>query len=278
MAKTFYIPVNNLSKEAKTWYVPVNNLSKKVAKAYCSVNGVSKLFWDGGGEAGLLWNYTNDNNGNILYGNQTYSATLHDAIESYTKIVVEIRSYYQNNPDTFSIFPVEILSGTYIPNRTNIGTNKGVWKDRVGTFDIRGRSLQKVRDNYGNYGNSMGLVNVWGINTPIFVTTLWDYDTENSGVIPYNPTTLTLRNSVENYDQIVIEVVSLASDLTNQYGTFLFTVSVNALANAYRPHYFNHTSWNDRSSVYYMQGATFRKDANNVANTNGIVKIWGLRY
>lgn len=60
MARTFYVPVNSLSKRTKQWYVPVNGLSKKVSKAYCPVNGLSKLFWDGNGwrrEADIPYNF-----------------------------------------------------------------------------------------------------------------------------------------------------------------------------------------------------------------------------
>lgn len=60
MAKTFYVPVNGLSKRTKQWYIPVNGLSKKVKKAYAPKNGLSKLFWDGGGwrrEADIPYNF-----------------------------------------------------------------------------------------------------------------------------------------------------------------------------------------------------------------------------
>lgn len=46
MAKTLYVPVNNLSSEVKKIIVPVGGLSKYAVKGYCSVNGLSKLFWD----------------------------------------------------------------------------------------------------------------------------------------------------------------------------------------------------------------------------------------
>lgn len=45
MAKTLYVPVNNLSSEAKKIIVPVGGLSKYAQKAYCSVGGLSKQFW-----------------------------------------------------------------------------------------------------------------------------------------------------------------------------------------------------------------------------------------
>lgn len=254
-------------------------LSKKVKKAYVNVGGLSKLFYGAEDDSGLLWNYIDDNNGNILYGRQTYNATLHGAIENYTKLVVEIRSYYINNPDLFVILPVKPLQQAIIPNRTLIGTGKGVWNDRYAVYDIFSTTLNKVKDNYGRYGNSMGLVNVWGIMASMTTSLLWDYATENNGVIPYNPPiTLTLRNAIENYDQIVLEIVSHPDNITNQDGTMVIDISVNALQNAYRPNYFNHTSWRERGSVYYMEGTTFRKDVNNIAGTNGIVKIWGIKY
>lgn len=45
MAKTLYVPVNNLSKETKKIIVPVGGVSKYAVKGYSSVNGLSKQFW-----------------------------------------------------------------------------------------------------------------------------------------------------------------------------------------------------------------------------------------
>lgn len=45
MAKTLYVPVNNLSSEVKKILVPVGGVSKYAVKGYCSVNGLSKQFW-----------------------------------------------------------------------------------------------------------------------------------------------------------------------------------------------------------------------------------------
>ena len=277
MARTFYVPVNSLSKQAKQWYVPVNGLSKRAVKAYCPVNGLSKLFWDGGKGNDLLWNYVADNRSAILYGGNTYEVTLHGAIENYQSIILEIRAYYSDDVDNFIIIPKKMLQESYIANRTLVGTNKGIWKDRFAVFDMSGTSLKKVFDNYGRYyGNSMGLVNVWGIREQCTNTLLWDYQSDYSGSIPYGAVTLTLRDDIENYDKIVVEIAS-ANDF-GSVGTMMFTMMVKAIKNGYRPYYFNHTSYSDRASVYHAQGTTFEKVANNIANTNGIIKIWGVKY
>ena len=54
MAKTLYVPVNNLSSEVKKILVPVGGLSKYAVKGYCSVNGLSKQFF---GSSGMGWPY-----------------------------------------------------------------------------------------------------------------------------------------------------------------------------------------------------------------------------
>ena len=48
MAKTLYVPVNNLSSEVKKILVPVGGVSKYAVKGYCSVGGLSKQFFGAG--------------------------------------------------------------------------------------------------------------------------------------------------------------------------------------------------------------------------------------
>lgn len=59
MAKTLYVPVNNLSSEVKKILVPVNGLSKYAVKGYCSVGGLSKLFF---GEQEVECEWKNEEN------------------------------------------------------------------------------------------------------------------------------------------------------------------------------------------------------------------------
>ena len=127
MAKTFYIPVNNLSKEAKEWYVPVNNLSKKVAKAYCSVNGLSKLFWGGGAPATPkgFWFLFNTNGGFIIEGKR------YTVVPEQTTVDV----YKSNNGIGFYFFIQQTADGSIIENITCIVAPisastpfRGVWQ------------------------------------------------------------------------------------------------------------------------------------------------------
>lgn len=134
MAKTFYIPVNNLSKEAKTWYVPVNNLSKKVAKAYCSVNGVSKLFWGGGAPAVPkgFWFLFNTDSGYIIEGKR------------YTVVPEQINVdvIKRNNGIGFYFFIQQTAGGSIIENITcivaPISTStpfRGVWQGESHSYN-----------------------------------------------------------------------------------------------------------------------------------------------
>lgn len=111
-------------------------------------------------------------------------------------------------------------------------------------------------------------------------TLLWDYEEDNNGTIPYAAFSVTLRQSIDNFDEIMIENVSRNSDLTDQNwrSTNFFSVKVNALKNAYVPYYFAYTSYDNRSSRYHVEGTTFEKTINNTNNTNGLVKVYGIKY
>lgn len=111
-------------------------------------------------------------------------------------------------------------------------------------------------------------------------TLLWDYEEDNSGTIPYDPFTVTLRQSIDNFDEIMMENVSSSGDLTNNNwkSTVFFSFKVTGLKNAYFPNYIAYTSFSDRSSRYYISGTTFQKTINNARNTNGLVRVYGIKY
>lgn len=111
-------------------------------------------------------------------------------------------------------------------------------------------------------------------------TLLWDYQNDNSGVIPYSGQ-LTLRNNVSNYEELVIEVVSSASDLQDAtwHQTVLFEVPVkavlsdkNSMANK-----FDMTTYSEREQYLSISGNKYNI-LSGASNTNGVVRIWGIKY
>lgn len=111
-------------------------------------------------------------------------------------------------------------------------------------------------------------------------TLLWDYVTDNNNVIPYGLYTETLHDNINNYDFIVAEIVSASGDLSASgwEGTNLWTIDVNALNNTEVQNYLNYTSFGERSSRFYIKDTTFQKTTDNQANTNGLVRVYGLKW
>ena len=111
-------------------------------------------------------------------------------------------------------------------------------------------------------------------------TVLWDYKTDNNNSVLYGLNSATLHDSAENYDALVIEVVSIVSDETDATwkGTCQFFVDVNALDNAFNEKYIICESVANRSCKYHIDGTTLQKTAEATANTNGLVRVYGIKY
>jgi len=112
-------------------------------------------------------------------------------------------------------------------------------------------------------------------------TLLWDYEDDNEGVIPYQPFTVTLRQSIDNFDELVIENVSSSSDITDQTwkSSGQWRINVDMLNDSeILANYIAYTSYGSRSSRYHIVGTTFEKTANNASNINGLVRVYGIKY
>lgn len=113
------------------------------------------------------------------------------------------------------------------------------------------------------------------------ITVLWDYTTDNSGDIPYDPFIGTLNDNINNYDAIQLEMVSYEGDLDNpSWNTTMFSpiIPVYALNNSLKNNYFNHTSFERRSTNWYIKDTTVQKVATNVSDTNGLVRVYGIKF
>jgi hypothetical protein len=115
------------------------------------------------------------------------------------------------------------------------------------------------------------------------VDILWDYVTDNSGTIPYqHPFTKTLRDNINNYDAIQIECISSSNDTSDpswNATSFSPIIPVYEINNSFKNNYFNWTSYDNRASAWYIKDTTIKKIANNSGNnTNGLVRVYGIRY
>lgn len=110
-------------------------------------------------------------------------------------------------------------------------------------------------------------------------TVLFDYREDNGGVIAYANDNFTLRDSIDNYDDIILEFVSYSGDIGGSFSATCQTrVNVNMLKNAYTPYNFNYTSYAGRVSRIHLEGDSFSTIIRGEYNTNGLVKIVGIKY
>lgn len=155
-----------------------------------------------------------------------------------------------------------LLNGN--PTSTSVSLESGTW-------DTVPLSVYKIHGlKFSGGGTGGGLER----------TLLWDYVTDNNNTIPYGLYTETLHDDIDNYDFIVAEIVSASGDLSASgwEGTNLWTIDVNALNNTEVQNYLNYTSFGERSSRFYIKDTTFQKTTNNQANTNGLVRVYGLKW
>ena len=113
------------------------------------------------------------------------------------------------------------------------------------------------------------------------ITKIWDYTIDNDNTIPYGTFNLTLNDSIDNYDDILIESVSSSGDISggaDWNATNQTRLNVYALNNAYNPNRLNMCSYDTRSSSWYIVGTTFNCIANNTSSINGIIKVYGIKY
>lgn len=233
----------------------------------------------------VLWNYVTDNAGSIYGFGGSYTVTLHEAIENYDKIIMETFPYNDtsgnNNRDNFVVMPVKPIQEAYRPGNVMVNVSNGIWKDRWARMSMSGTTFSKAYDKYGtSFGKSLGLVKVIGSKVSCSYTKLWDYVADNAGNFSFGSATLTLHDAIENYDEILFEILGIAADLDADHtrATYIITIPVYILAHNYRPNYFNFTTWDTRSTGVYMAGTTLTREIDNAANTNGFVKVWGVKY
>jgi hypothetical protein len=113
------------------------------------------------------------------------------------------------------------------------------------------------------------------------ITVLWDYITDNSGTIPYEPFIGTLNDNINNYDAIQLEIVSYGNDLDDPPwdSTMLSPIiPVYALNNSIKNNYFNFTSFGERSSRWYIKDTTVQKTTTNIRQSNGLVRVYGIKF
>lgn len=110
----------------------------------------------------VLWDYKTDNNNNILFN--TGSIELHDSVENYDKLFIELfssspdQSSQDYNETVFVEIPVNTVK-TAIPYTNFFLTTHG---DRNNTWQISGNTLTRL----DGLNTINGLVKVYGVKYP----------------------------------------------------------------------------------------------------------------
>lgn len=111
-------------------------------------------------------------------------------------------------------------------------------------------------------------------------TVLWDYAQDNAGTIPYDIFSVTLRDDINNYDAITLELVSWANDLNGAWrGTNISnTFFVDVLNNQLEPGNIVVCTFAQRSVKFYIHDNIVSTTVRNESSTNGLVRVYGLTF
>lgn len=111
-------------------------------------------------------------------------------------------------------------------------------------------------------------------------TVLWDYAQDNAGTIPYDIYSVTLRDDINNYDAITLELVSYAGDLNGAWrGTNISnTFFVDMLNNQLEPGNAVVCTFSQRSVKFYIHDNIVSTTVRNESSTNGLVRVYGLTF
>ena len=108
---------------------------------------------------------------------------------------------------------------------------------------------------------------------------LWDYVSDNSGTIPFDMYNKTLHQSIDNYDELIVEFISSSSDVGSATWdvTYQWIVDVSDLKSAYVNNNLAYNSYGTRASRFYISGTTFQKVGGDTS-THGLVRVVGVKF
>lgn len=228
-----------------------------------------------GYEEVVLWDYVTDNSGNVPSGQSYTISNLHDDVSNYTKLAIRLHAYMgnMNEPDNIFDVPIIVLPDAKTANRMWVAQSVGIWKNRCGQFEFSGTTVKKLNDSFGN--GSLGLMKIVGMKMRYTKTLLWDYATDNAGVIPTAKGSVTLHDAIENYDELIIEVMPTNTDTVSCF----YILSIYTLINGRQPNQVLWFSSNENGVIWYISGTTFEKTSGSASTTtNGLVRVYGIKY
>lgn len=112
----------------------------------------------------------------------------------------------------------------------------------------------------------------------ISITNLWNYITDGNNNIYWSGDPITLNDSILNYDEVVVEIISAEVDLYDNWkGSYQWKLLVTPLINALQPYCFTMCSYSQRSTKFGFTNNTLQKLMGN-ASENGVINVYGVKY
>lgn len=108
---------------------------------------------------------------------------------------------------------------------------------------------------------------------------LWDYTVDNNNAVLFGMYNATLHYSIDDYDFLIVEIISSESDLSDATwnASYQFIVDISDLKVGYNNNYVAYSSYGTRASKFHISGTSFEKAVGD-SNTHGLVRIYGIKF
>ena len=110
------------------------------------------------------------------------------------------------------------------------------------------------------------------------ITNLWNYVTDGNNNIYWSGAAITLNDSILNYDEIVVEIISYVGDLNDNWKSSVqCRLTTEILINALVPYNFTICTYDQRSSKFTFTDTSLQKVMGS-SSDNGVINVYGVKY
>lgn len=226
---------------------------------------------NGGSSGGSAYRETT-----LWSGTDSATMQLSESFENYDAIMLVGKNTY-NNVD-YSISGIWLTS--YLKAHINDDMRFGLTNDSWYVyFSITNDTTFERQDQYSLYISEIkGLKLGGGASANKEVNNIWNYVDDNSGNIYWGGNAITLNDDINDYDEIVVEIVSAIEDLSDSWkSSFQWRLTPEILANAIEPYTFTICSYSQRSAKFEFTSTTLQKLMGN-NQENGVINVYGIKY
>ena len=222
----------------------------------------------GGGGGGSAFKET------LLYENTGTSAgdiTLSDDLSNYDMLMfVVVRTIGVGR---------ELVECPFMTDDLTVGTHITLmsYGYEYINYDVTSMTLLTRTASQSNYVEKVKGIKFGG-GKAARIDLLWNYVDDNSGNIYWEGNAITLNDDINNYDEIVVEIISAVGDLSDSWkSSFQWRLTPEILANAIEPYTFTICSYSQRSAKFEFTSTTLQKLIGN-NQENGVINVYGIKY